>query len=134
MSSHHPLAPPGWAPPRGYSHGLVATGRVIALSGQVGWDPVAAAITTDDFVAQVKQALANVVTLLGEANATPSHLVRLTWYITDRSAYLTHRRAIGTAYREVLGSVYPPMSVVVVSALVEDRALVEIEATAVIPE
>ena len=134
MSNHRPLAPPGWAPPRGYTHGVVATGRVVVLSGQVGWDPVAAAITTDDFVAQVKQALTNVVTLLGEAGASPDHLVRLTWFITDRAAYLAHRRAIGTAYRAVLGAVYPPMSVVVVSALVEDRALVEIEATAVIPE
>ena len=127
------LSPAEWLAPRGYSHGVVANGRLVVLAGQIGWNPVTASFETDDFVLQVRQALANIVTLLRETGAQPRHLVRLTWFITDRTAYLSAKREIGQAYREVIGMRYPPMSVVVVTGLIEERALVEIEATAVVP-
>jgi enamine deaminase RidA (YjgF/YER057c/UK114 family) len=127
------LSPAGWAAPRGYANGVIASGRVVALAGQIGWNPATTAFDSDDFVAQVRQALENVVTLLSEAAAEPQHLVRLTWFITDRAAYLSRQREIGVVYREVLGRNFPPMSVVVVAGLIEERAMVEIEATAVIP-
>jgi enamine deaminase RidA (YjgF/YER057c/UK114 family) len=133
-SEHSNLSPAGWASPRGYAHGVVASGRVVALAGQIGWNPASSAFETDDFVGQVRQALANVVALLREAGVEPRHLVRLTWFITDRSAYLSAQREIGQAYRDVMGKHYPPMSVVVVAGLIEERAKVEIEATAVLPE
>lgn len=127
------LSPAGWARPRGYAHGVTATGRVVALAGQIGWNPATSAFETDDFTLQVRQALANIAALLREAGAEPRHLVRLTWFITDRAAYLGALREIGAAYREEIGAVYPPMSVIVVTALIEARARVEIEATAVVP-
>lgn len=127
------LQPAGWAPPRGYSNGVAARGRIVALAGQIGWNPTTAAFETDDFAAQVGQALRNIVTLLAEAGAEPRHVVRLTWFITDRNAYLAAGAALGAAYRDAFGAVYPPMSVVVVAGLLEPRARVEIEATAVIP-
>ncbi|MEP6999936.1 MAG: RidA family protein [bacterium] len=127
------LEPDGWPSPNGYSNGVAARGAMVFLAGQIGWNPATAVFDTDDFVLQVRQALANVVTLLAEAGADPRHLVRLTWFITDRDAYLSARSEIGVAYREVMGRNYPPMSVVVVSALIEARALVEIEATAILP-
>jgi enamine deaminase RidA (YjgF/YER057c/UK114 family) len=127
------LSPQGWAPPRGYANGVVASGRIIALAGQIGWNPATTTFESDDFVAQVRQALENVVMLLREAGAEPQHLVRLTWFITDRKAYLAAQREIGVVYREVIGRQYPPMSVVVVAGLIEERAMVEIEATAVLP-
>ncbi len=126
------LQPEGWAPPHGYSHGIVSSGRYVALAGQIGWNPKTSAFESDDFVTQVRQALSNVVTLLAEGGASADHLVRLTWYITDRDEYLAGRREIGAAYRELIGTHYPPMSVVVVNGLIELRAKVEIEATAVI--
>ena len=128
-----PLQPDGWPPPRGYTNGVVAAaGRMVVLAGQIGWNPATAAFETDVFASQVRQALANIVTLLHAAGARPEHLVRLTWFITDREAYLAARREIGSAYRAVIGAHYPPMSVIVVSGLIEERALVEIEATAVV--
>ena len=128
------ILPEGWASPRGYSHGLSVSGRVVTIAGQIGWNPETAKFESDDFVDQVRQALSNVVTVLREAHAAPSQIVRLTWFITDREEYLVSRREIGAAYREVIGTYYPPMSIVVVSALLEERAKVEIEATAVVPE
>ncbi len=128
------LDPVGWLPPRGYANGVVASGRLVVLAGQIGWNPASGTFETDDFVLQVRQALANIAVLLGEAGAEASHLVRLTWFITDRDAYLAAQREIGEAYRDIMGRHYPPMSVVMVSALMEGRALVEIEATAVLPE
>jgi enamine deaminase RidA (YjgF/YER057c/UK114 family) len=122
-----------WPSPKGYSDGIVAEGRFVALAGQIGWNPSTQHIDSDDFVTQVRQALTNIVTVLRAAGAEPAHLVRLTWYITDREAYLRGRKDIGAAYRDVIGSHFPAMSVVVVAALVEARAKVEIEATAVIP-
>lgn len=127
------LTPDGWPRAKGYANGVVAEGQLVVLAGQIGWNPATCAFESDDFVAQVRQALANVVTLLHEAGATPPQLVRLTWFITDRDAYLVALREIGSVYREVIGKHYPPMSVVVVAGLIETRARVEIEATAVIP-
>jgi enamine deaminase RidA (YjgF/YER057c/UK114 family) len=126
------LQPPGWAQPRGYANGVEAEGRLVFVAGQVGWDPATCAFETDDFVSQVRQALANVAAVLREAGAGPEHVVRLTWYVTDREAYLTGAREIGAAYREVFGRHYPPMAMVVVAGLIEARARVEIEATAVV--
>ena len=128
------ILPEGWPQPRGYSHALSVSGRIITLAGQIGWNPKTAKFESDDFVAQVRQALSNIVTLLTEAGATPSKLVRLTWFITEREEYLVSRREIGAVYREVIGNNYPPMSIVLVSGLLEERAKVEIEATAVMPE
>ena len=130
----HELSPPGWAPPRGYANGVVAQGRVVSLAGQIGWNPATAQFETDDFVGQVRQALLNVLHLLKEAGAGPAQLVRLTWFITDRAAYAEARKEIGMVYRAVMGRNYPPMSVIVVAGLIEVRARVEIEATAVIGE
>jgi enamine deaminase RidA (YjgF/YER057c/UK114 family) len=134
MSDMRLLFPEDWSPPRGYANGLVVSGgRHVVLAGQIGWNPATATFETDDFAGQVGQALANVARLLDEAGAEPGHLVRMTWFITDRTAYLGARREIGQAYRALFGTHYPPMSVVVVAGLIEERALVEIEATAVIP-
>ena len=127
------LAPAGWSPPRGYSHGMVAAGRVVTLAGQIGWNPATAAFDEDDLVAQVGQALRNVATLVREAGGEPRHVVRLTWFLVGRDAYLARQAEIGRVYRDVFGRHYPAMSVVFVSGLVEARALVEIEATAVLP-
>lgn len=128
------LQPEGWAAPVGYSNGVAVQGRQVWVAGQVGWNPVTCQFETDDLVSQVKQALENIVAVLKEAGAEPGHLVRLTWYILDKAAYVAARREIGRAYKEVIGRHYPPMSLVVVAALLEDRALVEIEATAVLPD
>ena len=127
------LQPEGWLPPRGYANGVVAEGRLVVLAGQIGWDPRTGEIGTDDLAAQVHQALENIVALLAEGGATPAQVVRMTWFITDRAAYMEARRAIGASWRALFGASYPPMSVVVVSGLVEPRARVEIEATAVVP-
>ena len=127
------LQPEGWARPRGYANGVAASGRVVFVAGQIGWNPATGEFETDDFAAQVGQALRNVVAVLREAGAGPEHVARLTWYVTDRNAYLSSAREVGTAYREVFGRHYPAMAVVIVAGLVEERARVEIEATAVVP-
>ena len=129
--SHEILEPAGWLRPRGYSNGIAASGRQVFVSGQIGWD-AGGRIVSDDFAAQVRQALFNIVAVLGAAGAKPEQLVRLTWYVTDRDEYVASLGAIGAAYREIIGRHYPAMSVVQVAALVEPRAKVEIEATAVI--
>ncbi|MDE0244711.1 MAG: RidA family protein [Gammaproteobacteria bacterium] len=126
------LQPPGWPRPKGYANGVSAQGRLVFTAGQVGWDRQGKFPNT--LAGQVERALANVVAVLAEAGAGPEHLVRLTWFITDRRAYLDAQSEIGAAYRSVLGRHYPAMSLVEVSALVEPKALVEIEATAVVPE
>jgi enamine deaminase RidA (YjgF/YER057c/UK114 family) len=126
--------PEGWAEPRGFSDAMIASGTVVTLAGQVGWNPATMEFESDDFTEQVRQALHNVVALLLEAGARPQDLVRLTWYIVDRDEYNASRRAVGALYREILGRHYPPMSVVIVAGLLEPRARVEIEATAVVPE
>ncbi|HEY0552618.1 MAG TPA: RidA family protein [Thermoanaerobaculia bacterium] len=128
------LLPEGWAKPSGYANGIAASGRLVFVAGQIGWNPATCEIETDDFAAQTEIALRNVAAVLRAAGAGPEHIVRMTWYITDKSAYLAARRDIGRAWREVFGKYYPAIAAVVVSALIEDRAKVEIEATAVVPE
>jgi enamine deaminase RidA (YjgF/YER057c/UK114 family) len=119
--------------PRGYANGVAASGRFVFVAGQIGWN-AAQQFETDDFVGQVRQALANVVAVLAAAGARPEHLTRMTWYITDKTEYQAMLREVGRAYREIVGPYYPAMTLVQVAALLEDRAKVEIEATAVIPE
>lgn len=127
------VLPAGWPRPSGYNNAIVAHGRIITLSGQVGWNPHTCTFETDDFVAQVRQALLNIVTLVHAAGAEIQNIVRLTWYIIDRNDYQSNERAIGEVYRAVLGKHFPAMSIVIVAGLLEARAKVEIEATAVIP-
>ena len=126
------LHPRNWARTTGYSNGMAAEGRQVFVAGQVGWNGHQETVS-DDFVAQVEQALRNVVEILAEADARPEHLVRLTWYITDKREYLARSSEVGQAYRRVIGRHFPAMTLVQVVALVEDRAKVEIEATAVVP-
>ena len=128
------VQPEGWPRPRGYANGAVATGKYAVFAGQIGWNPATCSFDSDDFSEQTRQALHNIVDLLLAADARPQDLVRLTWYILDRDEYLAAGRKIGAAYREIIGSHYPPMSVIVVSGLLEEKARVEIEATAIIPE
>ena len=131
--SSETLQPAEWPRPKGYANGMAASGRMIFVSGQIGWDEQEQ-FRSDTLADQVKQALRNIVRVLREAHAEPRHLVRLTWFVLSRDAYLREVREIGAAYREILGKHFPAMSVVEVRALVEARALVEIEATAVIPD
>ena len=126
------LHPKNWAPTSGYSNGVAAEGRQVFVAGQVGWN-ARQQIVDDDFVAQVEQALRNVVDVLAEADARPEHLVRLTWYVTDKREYLTRASEVGEAYRRVIGRHFPAMTLVQVAALLDDRAKVEIEATALVP-
>ncbi|HET9976989.1 MAG TPA: RidA family protein [Burkholderiaceae bacterium] len=125
------LQPGGWAEPKGYANGVAASGRQVFVAGQIGWN-AACAFESDDLVAQTRQALANVVAVLAEAGAKPEHIVRMTWYLTDKREYLARAREIGRAYRELIGDYAVAMSAVQVAALMEDRALVEIEVTAVV--
>jgi len=126
------IHPQGWAPAKGYANGVAAEGRQIFIAGQIGWNEKCEFVS-DDFIAQVEQALSNVLAVLKEAGGGPEHLVRLTWYLTDKREYVARQRELGEAYRRVLGKNFPAMSAIVVMALIEDRAKVEIEATAVIP-
>lgn len=131
-SPHQFLHPSHWKPAIGYSNGVAATGRMIFTGGIIGWN-ADQVFETDDFVGQVEQALKSIVEVLACAGAGPEHLVRLTWYVTDKREYLANLRELGRAYKAVIGRHYPAMALVQVVALVEDRAKVEIEATAVIP-
>jgi enamine deaminase RidA (YjgF/YER057c/UK114 family) len=126
------LHPEHWAPAKGFANGVVAEGRQIFIAGQIGWN-AQRRFDSDDFVAQAEQALANIVAVLAEADAMPEHLVRLTWYITDKREYLARLAEVGAAYRRVIGRHFPAMTLLQVAALLEDRAKVEIEATAVVP-
>ena len=126
------LHPKHWAKAKGFANGVAAEGRQVYVAGQVGWN-AQQVFESDDFVAQVEQALRNIVEVLAEAGAGPEHLVRLTWYVTDKRDYLSRLGEVGQAYRRVIGRHYPAMALVQVVALVEDRAKVEIEATAVVP-
>ena len=127
------LQPANWPRPRGYANGVSATGRMVFVSGMVGWDATGV-FRTDDFAGQARQALANVITVLAEARASPEHIVRMTWYVTDKREYVAAYPQIGVAYRELVGRHFPAMTAVEVRALIEDRAKVEIEVTAVVPE
>ena len=126
------VQPQGWAVPKGYANGVIATGRQLFIAGQIGWN-AHGRFETDDFVAQVEQALKNIVEVLQAAGGKPEHIVRLNWYITDKAAYVENQRAIGEAYRRVIGRNFPAMTLLVVAGLLEPRAKVEIEATAVLP-
>lgn len=127
------LHPEGWVPAKGYANGVMARGQMVFTGGMIGWSGDCV-FETDDFIGQVEQALKNVMAVLAEAGAGPEHLVRLTWYVTDKAEYLSDLKALGRVYRDVVGRHYPAMAVVQVVALIEDRAKVEIEATAVIPD
>ena len=126
------LQPRNWLPPKGYSNGVAAEGRQVFVAGQIGWSE-RAELVSDDFVAQVERALANIVQVLAEAGGEPRHLTRLTWFVTDKSAYVARQKEIGEAYRRVIGRHFPAMTLIVVADLLEPGAKVEIEATAVIP-
>ena len=128
------ISPAGWKSPSGYAHGIAASGRIIATAGQIGWNPRTGQFESDDFAEQTAQALRNIVEILQTAGARPENIVRLTWFVTSREEYMKARKPIGAAYKDIFGRYYPAMSVIVVSALVEPRAKVEIEATAVVPE
>jgi len=127
------LQPPAWARPRGYSNGIVTRGQVVFVAGQIGWD-AQCRFQTSDLAGQVRQALENIVAVLAQAGARPEHIARMTWYVTDKREYIAAYGTIGAAYREVIGTHYPAMTAIEVSALLEDQAKVEIEATAVIPD
>ena len=129
----HSLLPQGWNRPKGYANGVSATGRQIFVSGMIGWD-ADEVFHTDDFAGQVRQALENIVAVLGSGGAKPAHISRMTWYVTDKREYLAALPAIGAAFREIIGSYDIAMTAVQVGALMEDRAKVEIEVTAVVPE
>ena len=130
---HTVLLPEGWERPKGYANGIAARGTQIFVGGQIGWNDQQQ-FESDDFVMQTAQALRNVLAVLHAAHACPEHMVRMTWYITDRDTYASRLADIGAVYREVLGKHFPAMTCVVVNALVEERAMVEIEVTAVLPD
>ena len=126
------ILPPGWPRPRGYANGVSASGRMLFIAGMIGWD-AQGVFHSDDFAAQARQALRNIADVLREAGGQPEHIVRMTWYVTDKREYLAAGKEIGLAFREIIGSYNAAMTAVEVKALIEDRAKVEIEATAVIP-
>jgi len=127
------LLPPGWPRPKGYANGVAARGRMVFVAGMIGWD-AEGRFDSDDLAGQARQALANIVAVLKEGGAGPEHIVRMTWYVTDKREYVAAYPAIGRAYRELIGNYAVAMTAVEVSALIEDRAKVEIEATAVVPD
>ncbi len=132
MTIHRRLQPAGWPAPRGYANGIIASGQVVVTGGVVGWDQNSVFAT--GLVAQVRQVLQNIHEILAEAGAGPEHIVRLTWYVTDMEAYRSSLKAIGGVYRDIFGKNFPAMALVQVVSLVEPAAMVEIEATAVLPE
>ncbi|MEM1162704.1 MAG: RidA family protein [Pseudomonadota bacterium] len=129
--SQQPIQPEGWVPAKGYSNGVLAEGRTVHVAGQIGWNGQQE-FETDDFIGQTEQALKNIVAVVEAAGGTAANIVRLTWYVTDKGEYLARQRELGGVYRQVIGRHFPAMTLVVVAGLLEDRALVEIEATAVL--
>ena len=127
------LQPPDWAEPKGYANGVMARGALIFVGGQIGWN-AAQQFESDDFIAQTRQALLNIVTVLKAGGAEPEHMVRMTWYVTDRVEYTARLKELGITYREVMGKNFPAMTCVEVAGLVEERARIEIEVTAVLPD
>ncbi|MDP1566538.1 MAG: RidA family protein [Polaromonas sp.] len=127
------LQPAGWAEPRGYANGVMARGAMIFVGGQIGWN-AQQQFESDDFIAQTRQALLNIRAVLQAGGAGPEHMVRMTWYVVDRVEYIARLKELGAAYREVMGRNFPAMTCVEVSALVEERARIEIEVTAVLPD
>ncbi len=132
MTVHQILQPEGWQKPKGYSNGIAASGTTVFVGGQIGWDETET-FRSEHFADQVRQALVNTVAVLKEAGAGPEHIARMTWYVTDKKEYLGALKEVGQAYRDVIGRNFPAMALVQVVALVEDRAKVEIETTAVVP-
>ena len=130
--THQVILPPGWPRPKGYANGVVASGRMLFIAGMIGWDGQGV-FHSDDFAAQARQALQNLADVLHAAGGKPEHIVRMTWYVTDKREYLAAGREVGQAFRELIGSFNAAMTAVEVTALIEDRAKVEIEATAVLP-
>ena len=130
--AHQTLLPPGWPRPKGYANGVAAEGRMVFTAGVVGWDE-AERFVSDTVAGQFRQVLVNTLAILGEAGADPEHVARMTWYVTDRDAYVAALPEIGAHYRELFGKNYPAMAVVEVAALVEPAALIEIETIAVLP-
>ena len=130
---HKIVQPEGWAAPKGYANGILASGKTLYIGGQIGWN-AQQVFEAKDFVGQMEQALRNIMAVVTAAGGQAEHICRLTWYVTDKQEYLNHQRDVGEAYRRVLGKHFPAMTMVVVRALVEDEALVEIEATAVLPD
>ncbi len=130
---HTVLLPEGWTAPKGYANGIAARGLQIHVGGQIGWN-AAQQFESDDFIEQTRLALLNVLAVLQSAHASPEHMVRMTWYITDRNMYQSRLKELGAVYRDIMGRHYPAMTCIVVNGLVEVRALVEIEVTAVIPD
>jgi enamine deaminase RidA (YjgF/YER057c/UK114 family) len=133
MTAHHSLLPPGWPRGKGYSHGIEAEGKLVFVAGQIGWNEKGE-IVSNDFVAQLRQALLNTRAVLAAAGAGPEHIARMTWYILDKKEYLARLSEVGAVYREVLGRNYPAMAVIEVKGFIEDGARLEIETTAVIPK
>jgi enamine deaminase RidA (YjgF/YER057c/UK114 family) len=129
---HETVQPDGWAPPKGYANGVLAEGRTLFLGGQIGWN-ADQVFETDDFIEQMTQTLENILAILTAAGAGPKHLTRLTWFVTNKAEYAAKQREVGAAYRAVLGNSFPAMTLVVVADLLEPRAKIEIEATAVVP-
>lgn len=127
------LQPPDWDEPKGYANGVMARGALIFVGGQIGWNATQQ-FESDDFIVQTRQALINIVAVLKAGGAGPEHMVRMTWYVTDRAEYLARLKELGAAYREVMGRNFPAMTCVEVSGLVENRARIEIEVTAVLPD
>lgn len=132
VENHEPILPEGWPRPKGYANGVLAQGRMLAIAGQIGWDKDCV-FRTDDFAGQARQALQNIADVLKAAGSEPAHIVRMTWYVTDKREYMKASREIGQAYREIIGNYNVAMTAVQVTALMEDRAKVEIEVTAVLP-
>jgi len=130
---HTILQPEGWAKPIGYANGVSARGRTVFVGGQIGWN-AHCEFESDDFVDQVRQTLSNIVAILAEGGAEPQHITTMTWYFIDKAEYLSNLKGIGQAYRDVIGRHFPAMAAVQVVGLVEDRAKIEIQATAVVPE
>jgi enamine deaminase RidA (YjgF/YER057c/UK114 family) len=133
LTTHRTLLPAGWNRPKGYANGISAAGRLVLTAGIVGWDENEQFQSTD-LVGQFRQVLTNMVAILAEAGAKPEHVARMTWYLVSRENYVCALPEIGQAYREIMGGVFPTMAVVEVSALVEPKALIEIETTAIVPD
>ena len=134
MNRHRIVQPEGWPRPSGYSNGVSSRGRVVSVAGQVGWNARTCKFETDDFAKQTRQALENVVAVLRAGSAAPDHIIRMTWYVVDREQSQDARKAVGAAYRAIIGEHYPAMTLVVVAGLLEPQALIEIDATAMVPE
>ena len=133
MSDVRAINPPGWARPKGYSNAVAGRGSIVMVAGQIGWN-AQQQFESDDFITQLRQALTNTVEVLAAAGAKPEHVARMTWYVTDKQRYLARIAEVGAAWRDIMGRNYPAMTLLEVSGLVEDRALIEIESTAIVPD